>query len=655
MFTDIVGYTSLMGEHEEKALDILRKNRNVQKSILQKYSGILLKEMGDGNLSRFDSALNAVLCAIEIQKYIRRNAQYKLRIGIHLGDISVENEDIFGDGVNITSRLESISDPGAIYVSDAIIKAIRGIEKIRYAEIGPIEFKNVSEPVVVYYILEKGLAKPNRQKIKELTHTGSEDYHTRWASLLHYIKALFVKPRDAPIQSLAVLPFSNLMEDQEQDYFVAGMHDAMITELSKIGSFRVISRQSTLKYTGSTLSIKDIAKQLDVDAIVEGSVLKSDDQVRIQVQLIKALPYESHIFANAYDRKISDIINMHKTIAYDIVNNIESPEAAIEKEVKQAHKKVNADAYEAYLKGSFHWNELTKEALDVAEDYFQLAIKKDPEYALAYVGMSSIGVGRAQMGYTSWKDSALIIQTNLDKARHLDPTLAEIHFINAVFNFNSLWKWEKAETEYREALKFNPNYAIAHAYYSHFLCLLKRPEEGLEYIATAMQLDPFNTLYKEIHGMDLFFARDYDQARKILEEILVKTPESRLALSTLRSVFHQQKEYLKALDTWKKIYVSDHEALMVLENGFQTGGYTTALKSLAEMFEIRSKKSFVSPWRIATIYTRSGNKDEAIEWLHKAYLANDPNIPSINVDPIFDYLREESEFINLMERLDFPA
>jgi len=176
--------------------------------------------------------------------------------------------------------------------------------------------------------------------------------------------------------------------------------------------------------------------------------------------MIKAQPHESHIFANAYEREMTDVINLHRQIAIDIDNKIEAPTVKKEKESIQDQKKINTEAYEAYLKGSFHWNKLTKEDLEMAEDYFNLAIEKDAEYALAYVGMASIGVARAQMGYASWKESAIISQSNLEKAKYLDPSLAEIHFIEAVFSFNSLWKWEKAEAEFIKALNYNPNYAI---------------------------------------------------------------------------------------------------------------------------------------------------------------------------------------------------
>jgi len=667
LFTDIVGYTSLMGENEEQALRILRENRKIQQSFIQKFGGTLLKEMGDGILARFSSVLNAVLCAKEIQKKIAEKDEFKVRMGLHLGDIAIENGDIFGDGVNIASRLESIADPGGIYISESVTKAIRNHPEVNYIPVGSVKLKNVSYPVGIYALQGSGIPIPSPQKIKELLTNQADRRRkkTRRLFLLIIIVSIaalgwltrefIFTPTDNRISSMAVLPLSNLTGDPEQGYFVAGMHDALITELSKIGSLRIISRQSTLRYQESTLSMKEIGKQLGVDAVVEGSVFKSGNQVRIQIQLIRAIPEESHILAQSYDRELSDVLNMHREITQDIAARVQVHLTAGERALLQDTKKVNPEAYEAYLKGQFHWNKLTRDDLDMAENYYKLALEKDPDYALSYVGLSSIGVGRAQMGYAPWKESALKSMGYMDKAMELDSTLSEVHFMNAAFNSWGLWNWKKAEREYKKALDRNPNYAIARAYYSQHLCVMKRTEEGLRQNVLAIELDPFNTLYKELYGMDLLFAKKYGEAQQLLENILENEPESRIALTTLRSVYHQQKKHEKAIRIWKRTYPGDQEAVKTIDAGYLDGGYSMALRRLAEMLIERSRTSFVTPWQIGTIYTRAGMKDEALEWLEKAYEAHDPNMPYINIDPIFDYLREEPAFKNLIERMDFPG
>lgn len=665
MFTDIAGYTAMMGENEDRALQILRKNRQIQKKSISKYGGIWLKEMGDGILARFDSALNAVLCAKEIQEKIREEVSFKVRIGLHLGDITIENEDVFGDGVNIASRLQSISDPGGIYVSESIIRAIRARDEIKYIVVGSVELKNVSYPVQVYAIQGDGISTPTRQKIKKLSsyQTGKRKKLRR---LILFILVLLIglsgwftrefifPPEDSRISSLAVLPLSNLTGDEQQEYFVTGMQDALITELSKIGSIRTISRQSTLRFQGSTLSMKEIAKQLNVDAIVEGSVYKTGNNVRIQIQLIRARPEETHLLAQAYDRELSDVLNMHREITQDIAGKIQVKLTAGEQAHLKDVKQVVPEAYEAYLKGTFHWNKLTREDLDLAEKYFKLALEKDTDYALAYVGMASIGIGRAQMGYAPWKESALNTMRYMEKAIEMDSSLSEVYFMNAAFNSWGFWDWEKAEQQYRLALKYNPNYAIARAYYSQFLCMIKHTEEGLKQNVMALELDPFNTLYKELYGMDLLFAKKYKESQELLEGILENEPKSRIALTTLRSVYHQQKKYEKAIEMWKRTYLDDPEAIEALEKGYSEGGYSKALQNLAEMLIDRSQTTFVTPWQIGTIYARAGKKTATLDWLEKAYLAHDPNMPSINIDPIFDNLREESRFIALIEKMNFP-
>ena len=666
MFSDIAGYTAMMGEKEEEAFRILRKNRQIQKKAIETFGGTWLKEMGDGILARFDSALNAIRCAQQIQQEIHGEGSFKVRIGIHLGDITVEEGDVFGDGVNIASRLQTLADPGAIYVSDSVVRAIRARDEIKYLRVGAVNLKNVSYPVEVYAIQGERIDVPTRQKIKELSiiDAGKRKAYRRWSLFIiilliglgSWFMRQFIFPSDdSTISSIAVLPLSNLTGDDQQEYFVAGMQDALISELSRIGSLRIISRQSTLRFEGSLLSMKEIARQLDVDAIVEGSVVKSSNHVWIRIQLIKPLPEETSLLAQSYDREMADIMTMHKEITSDIASRIEIQLSAGVRSHLLDTGKVNPEAYEDYLKGQFHWNKLTRKDLDLAENYFRLAVEKDPDYSLGYMGLSIIGLGRGQMGYAPWMEVAQNSSRYIDKAMELDSTLAEIHFVIAAFNMWGLWNWETADLEFRKTLDMNPNYALALTYYSQFLCWINRPEAGLDHMALALKLDPFNTLYKEIYGMNLLFTKKYKEAQELLEGILETDPESPIALSTLRSVYHMQKKFEEAFAIWKRTYTEDQEAIVTLHQGYLEGGYSKALQRLAELLIDRSKIKFVTPWRIGTIYTRAGMKKEALEWLTKAYNVHDPNTPAIYVDPIFDYLRDEPEFKVLIEKMNFPG
>ncbi len=529
--------------------------------------------------------------------------------------------------------------------------------------LGSVELKNVSYPVQVYAIRGEGISVPSQQKIKEPSSYRIDKRYRRIIIVVliiviafagWLIRELLISPTDTRISSLAVLPLSNLTGDLEQEYFVAGMQDALISELSRIGSLRIISRQSTLRFQGSILPMKEIAKQLNVDAIVEGSVVKSFDHVWIQIQLIKTKPEESSLLAQSYERELTDVMTMHKEITRDIANQIEVQLSAGVRSHLLDTGKVNTEAYEYYLKGQFHWNKLTRNDLDMAENYFTLAVEKDPEYALGYMGLAVTGMGRGQMGYAPWLEIARNSFQYINKAMELDSTLAEVHFVAAALNMWGFWNWEKADLEFKKTLDINPNYALALTYYSQFLCWINRPEDGLDHMALALKLDPFNTLYKEIYGMNLLFTEKYKEARLLLEGILETNPESPIALSTLRSVYHMQKRYEEALAIWKRTLSNDPQALQILDKGYQEGGYSKALQRLAEMLTERSKTTYVRPWQIGTIYTRAGMKREAIEWLEKAYVAHDPNMPGIDVDPIFGYLRDESEFMTLIEKMNFP-
>jgi TolB-like protein/Tfp pilus assembly protein PilF len=462
--------------------------------------------------------------------------------------------------------------------------------------------------------------------------------------------------RAEAIDSIAVLPLENLTGDPGQEYFVDGVTDELIGQLAQIGALRVISRRSVMQYKGVKKPLLEIARELNVDAVVEGTVHRADDSVRIRVQLIKALPEERNLWTQTYDRDMTDVLVMYKEMARAIADKIRVKLTPQEVTNLASTRQVNPEAYEAYIKGRFHWYKLTPQDLESALQYFELAREKDPNYALAYAGIAHVWVGRQQQGLVPYSEAAPRAKAAALKALELDNTLAEVHNLLAGIRAWVEWDWEGAETEYRRAIELNPNYPEPRAYYSHFLHMMKRPEEAMEQIERALELDPFNALFRAIYAMDLMFARRYNDAIEHLRETLRTVPNDWTALSTLRSAYHQKGMYEEALEIWKRSYAArgDREAEEALALGYSEAGYSGALSRIAEMLIVRSRSTYVTPWQIGTLYTRAGKNDEALEWLEKAYEEHDGNMPYISVDPIFDGLRDDPRFLDLLRRMNLP-
>jgi len=462
--------------------------------------------------------------------------------------------------------------------------------------------------------------------------------------------------RAEAIDSIAVLPLENLTGDPGQEYFVDGVTDELIGQLAQIGALRVISRRSVMQYKGVKKTLPEIAQELNVDAVVEGTVHRVGDSVRIRVQLIEALPEERNLWAQTYDRAMTDVLVMYKEMARAIADKTRVKLTAQEEANLASTRQVNPEAYEAYIKGRFHWYKLTPQNLEIALQYFELAQEKDPNYALAYAGIAHIWVGRQQQGLVPYSEAAPRAKAAALKALELDDTLAEVHYLLAGIRAWVEWDWEDAETAYRRAIELNPNYPDPRAYYSHFLFMMRRPEEAMEQIERALELDPFNALFRAIYGMDLMYARRYEDAIALLRETLRTAPNDPVALSTLRSAYHQKGMYEEALEIWKTSYAAkgDREAEEALARGFAEAGYSGALSRVAETLIARSRTTYVTSWQIGTLYTRAGKNDEALEWLEKAYEEHDGNMPYISVDPIFDGLRDDPRFQDLLRRLNLP-
>ena len=455
------------------------------------------------------------------------------------------------------------------------------------------------------------------------------------------------------MDSIAVLPIENLTGDPGQEYFADGVTDELIGQLAQIGAMRVISRTSVMKYKGVKKPLPEIARELKVGAVVEGTLHRVGGNVRIRVELIAALPEERNLWAQTYDRSITDILVLYGEMARAIAGKMEVKLAPQEETRLAGARRVNPEAYEAYLKGQFHYYKLTRPDLDSAMQYFASALDKDPNYAQGYAGIASVWVGRQQQGFVPASEAAPKAKAAAAKALELDNTLAEVHNVLAGIRMWTDWDWEGGEAEFRRAIELNPNYPYARAGFSHLLNTMKRPEEAMAQIKRALELDPLNALFRGFYAMDLMYARRYDDAIAVLRDTLRASPNDLLALSTLRSAFHMKRMYKEALDVWRASFAArgDREAEEALAQGFAEGGYAGALRRVAETLEERSRTTYVPSWQIGTLYTRAGEKDKALEWLEKAYEAHDPNMPYIAVDPIFDILRDDPRFQDLLRRM----
>jgi TolB-like protein/tetratricopeptide (TPR) repeat protein len=458
------------------------------------------------------------------------------------------------------------------------------------------------------------------------------------------------------IDAIAVLPLENLTGDPQQEFFVDAATDELIGQLAQIAALRVISRRSVMQYKGAERPLPEIAEELNVDALVEGTVSRVSDSVRIRVQLIEALPEERNLWAQTYERDMTDVLVMYKEMARTIVDKTRVKLTPDEEAKLASTRQVNPEAYEAYIKGRSHWYKLTSQDLELALQYFELALEKDPDYALAYAGIAEVWIGFRVQGLAPSSEAWPKVKEAALKALELDDTLAEVQFMLALVDLGE-WDWRDSEKAFQRALELNPNYPDARAYYSQLLFMMRRPEEAMVQIEQAMELDPFNTLLRSIYAWDLIYAHRYDDAIDHLRETLRTAPDDWTALSTLRSAYHQKRMYEEALEIWKRSYEArdDQEAEDALARGYEEGGYSGALSSVAELLIERSRTTFVTPWQIGTLYTRAGKKDKALQWLEKAFEARDGNLIYLSVDPIFDYLRSDPRFQDLLRKMNLPV
>jgi len=456
------------------------------------------------------------------------------------------------------------------------------------------------------------------------------------------------------IERLAVLPVENLTNDPDQEYLVQGVHTGLIDELALAGA-SVIARRSVMQYQNSQKPIRDIARELGVDALIEASLERTGDSLRIRAQLIDGRT-EEQLWTQSFDGDLRNIVGLERQVTRAIVDQIQlalTPQA--ETRLASAPS-VDPKAYEAYLKGQVYWDKLTPADLETALQYFELARKIDPNYALAYTGIGAVWVGRQQMGVVPPHEAGPRAKAAVMKALELDSTLAEVHHWLALVRIWSDWDWEGGETAFLRAIALNPNYPYVRAFYADFLMMMKRPEEAMAQIERALELDPFNPMFQTFYGMDLLFVHRYDEAIAQFRNTLRTVPNHVRAHLGLYGAYHQKQMYEEALAETKAFFaaVGDREIVEALERGNLEAGYARAMGLAAETLAARSRTIFVRPTMIAELYALAGENRQALEWLERGYDERDPDMPYLSVQFALDSLRDDSQFKDLLARMNLP-
>ena len=451
----------------------------------------------------------------------------------------------------------------------------------------------------------------------------------------------------APEKSIAVLPFDNLSRNPENAYFADGIKDEILIRLSKVAALKVISRTSTQKFKNSSDSVVEIARRLGVANILEGSVQKSGETVRVTVQLIHASS-DTHLWAETYDRKLTDMFQVESEVAQSIVTALEATLSVPEKRALEAKPTENVEAYQAYLKGRYFWNKRTDEGYQRAGEYFRQAIAIDPNYAPAYAGLSDVHQFNAFNAGTH-TDLHAKAREAAQKAITLDETLAEPHASLGLLAMNYDWDWPTAEREFRQAIKLNPNYATAHHWYAEYLIAVDRPEEALAEIGRARELDPLSLIINTDTGKVLYYARRYDEAIRQLRETLKMDPDFPQAHIWLGSVCATTGRYDEALASFSKV---KNNAWALGWLGYVdgvSGCRHEAEKIVAELKQIETEHA-VDPHIMVYLYLGLGEKDQAFAALEKDYELRSVGLISLKVNPWYDSLRSDPRFADLLRR-----
>ena len=660
MFTDIVGYTALMGNDEKKAFELIKINREIQKPVIEKYNGKWIKELGDGVMASFNTASDAVNAATEIQNACKAANHFQLKIGIHLGEVIFDNEDVYGDGVNIASRIETLGVGSSVLMSKSIRDQVKNNAEFSMVSLGSFLLKNVGEPLEVFALSNPGFVVPKKSEMKGKLENKKESGIRKGILIpaviliivlagVYFGKNLFFNNRISDsIQLLAILPFENPKNDTSLTYLSDGIPENLINRLSAYNSIKVFARSATFGLSDTSRNISSLRKLLSADVILTGRLESESGKYSLNCELIDA-SNQSQIWGNKYYLTTHEVSQVEDSIILALMNPLKIDQENNTK-AEQTNRETNPAAYAEYLKGRYLSYGSTPEESEKALTHFREAIKTDPKYAAAYAAIGNEKITQSLFSNASSKEIINEARTAIEAAKALDPTLPEIYTSEGALKFYYDWDWKGAVESYKKALELDPGNATIYIRYSATLADVGRYREALPLADKAVELDPVSISSLHNLGWTNLVASNFQKSADAFQKALDLHPEwiwGYIKQAYAYIFMHQYDKALvnaaKAEELFKDGWGSE---LLQVTLAFIYSKCNQKAKADAVMdrfFEYASRNKIEDPWDLSYIYYLKGDYAKAVEWEEKAIEVKSTGAYLMNIDIFYDKNYRESK------------
>ncbi|MES1218292.1 MAG: adenylate/guanylate cyclase domain-containing protein, partial [Bacteroidota bacterium] len=637
MFADIMGYTALMQDDETFAMQLRYKFKTNLEEEVNAHFGRILEFRGDGAMCCFNSTIEAVKAALKLQVTMQTEPTVPLRIGMHTGDVIFEENNIYGDGVNIASRMESFALAGSILISGKAYDDIKNQKDIKAVSLGKYILKNVKEPVEIFAISHPGIITPD-----------STSLHGKGEKVIE---------KKSVEKSIAVMPFVNMSNDPEQEYFSDGVTEEILNSLAHLKDLRVAARTSSFYFKGKNIDLREIGNKLNVRTVLEGSIRKQGNKLRVTAQLIN-VEDGFHLWSERYDKNMDDLFTIQDEIALAITEKLKITLLEEEREILYQKPTENKEAYDLYLKGRFYINKRGP-SINKGLQYFQQAADIDPSFTLAYVGIADAYAILAFYGMMHPHEAMPKAKIFAEKALQLNPLLAEAFTTLAFITTFYDWNWAEAKIQFLDIFKINSNYALAHYWYSYFLSIIEgNNDEAIKVAKKAVEvLEPLVPISHHVLSIMYINAGKFEDAITESKIAIELDPNSFPGYRGLGIGLAGLNQYDKAIEALKSavLFSARHPwSLVELSWVYYLNKNETETKRILDELLFRSESEYISGLFLCGAAFFNKDIEKAFQFLDKAFEERDGSLPFINVWPLCSFMRTDPRFKPYLSKLNFP-